>query len=127
MAGAIKRFEDIQAWQEARALVRLVYEVTAGDRFARDYGLKDQIQRAAISIMANIAEGFERETDREFVQFLVYARGSVGELKSHLYVALDLGYLSEERFQELHEKAVQVAKLLTGFIQYLKTNRLTTG
>jgi len=92
MAG-IKRFEDIKAWQKARALVRDIYEVTSKGNFAKDYSLKDQIRRASISVMRNIAEGFSRQTDREFIQFLHVAKGSTSEVRSQLYVALDLKYI----------------------------------
>ncbi|HYE64076.1 MAG TPA: four helix bundle protein, partial [Pyrinomonadaceae bacterium] len=88
-----KRFEDIQAWQKARDVTRMIYEITAEGRFARDYGLRDQVQRASVSIMANIAEGFGRHSDKEFANFLNMAHGSVSEVQSHLYVALDLEYI----------------------------------
>jgi four helix bundle protein len=87
------RFEDILAWQKAREVTRRIYEITASDRFARDYGLRNQLQRASVSIMANIAEGFGRHSDKEFANFLNMAHGSASETQSHLYVALDLGYI----------------------------------
>ncbi len=102
-----KRFEDIQAWQKARRVTRKIYETTAMDRFARDFGLRDQIQRASISIMANIAEGFGRHTDKNFANFLSMAHASVSEVQSHLYVALDLSYISEELFSEVYGLLVE--------------------
>jgi four helix bundle protein len=87
----IEKFEDIIAWQKARVLTKEIYTSTRVGLFAKDYGLKDQIQRASVSTMANIAEGFERGGDREFMQYLSTSKGSCGEVKSHLYVALDQG------------------------------------
>lgn len=87
----IERFEDIEAWKKARELTKRIYEITDRGNLARDFGLKDQIKRSSISIMSNIAEGFERDGDNEFRQFLSIAKGSVGELKAQLYVALDAG------------------------------------
>ena len=117
----IERFEDIQAWQVARELTGMVYEATKGEAFRRDYGLKDQVRRASVSAMSNIAEGFERGSHREFVRFLFYAKGSAGEVRSQLVVALDLGYITEDRFRALDDKAVHVSSLLGKFIVYLKT------
>ncbi len=93
----IERFEDIQAWQKARVLVKDIYSVTKSGNFARDFGLRDQIRRAAVSIMLNIAEGFARKTRREFCQFLVIAHGSVAEVQAALYVAMDQEYLVESK------------------------------
>jgi four helix bundle protein len=102
----IERFEDIKAWQEARVLVKMVYAVVDSDRhFGSDYKFREQIQGAAVSIMSNIAEGFSRRTTKEFVQFLFIAKGSVAEVQSQLYVALDQGYISEEKFDELHRRS----------------------
>ena len=91
----VNRFEDLEAWKIAREIVRAVYGVSQNERFARDYGLKDQIRRSSVSIMSNIAEGFERDGDREFANFLSIAKGSAGETRSLLYVALDQNYISE--------------------------------
>jgi four helix bundle protein len=96
------RLEEIQVWQKARQLTRRIYEITANGNFAKDYGLRNQIQRASVSIMANIAEGFGRRSDKEFANFLNMAHGSVSEVQSHLYVALDLNYVTEPSFAELH-------------------------
>ena len=115
----IERFEDIKAWQAARELVSAVYRVSGRGKFEKDFGLRDQIQRASVSVMANIAEGFERSSDREFHRFLYIAKGSAGEVRSHLFVALDLGYISAEEFSDLRTKSEEVAKSLSGFITYL--------
>jgi len=116
----IERFEDIKAWQQARSLVKEVYQATGEAKFAKDFSLKDQIRRAAVSIVSNIAEGFSRQTDKEFVQFLHIAKGSTSEVQSQLYVALDLDYVNSEEFKRLYDEADQVARLISGFIKYLK-------
>lgn len=118
---AIARFEDIEAWKAARELSQAIYRVTARPRFSKDFGLRDQIQRAAVSIMANIAEGFDGRSNQEFIQFLGYAFRSATEVQSHLYVALDQGYINEEQFDEMYQRAVRVKKLINGFIRYLKS------
>ena len=116
----IERFEDIKAWQQARSLVKEVYQATGEGKFAKDFSLKDQSRRAAVSIISNIAEGFSRQTDKEFVQFLHIAKGSTSEVKSQLYVALDLRYISQEGFDNLYKQADEVGRLIFGFIRYLK-------
>jgi four helix bundle protein len=121
---AIKKFEDIESWKKARKLTREIYKATATGEFFRDFGLKDQIRRASVSILSNIAEGFERGGDKEFCQFLGIAKGSCGEVRAQLYVALDQGYLSQEIFDSLSTKAVEVSELLSGFIRYLKGSPL---
>jgi four helix bundle protein len=108
------RFEDLIAWQKARALTRSVYDVTRGIGFARDPGLAGQMRRAAVSVMANIAEGFERNRTAEFHQFLSTAKASCGELRSHLYVALDAGYIAPESFEQLLEQAEEVSRVVGG-------------
>ena len=110
----IERFEDLQAWKKARALTRSIYETTKHGTFGQDYGLSRQIQRASVSIMSNIAEGFERRTPSEFCQFLTIAKASCAELRSQLYVALDVGYLSQDMFDELSEQADEVARIISG-------------
>ena len=115
----IKRFEDILAWQKARELTRLVYRVTGEGAFARDYALRDQIRRAAISVQSNIAEGYAREGDREFRYLLGVAKGSVAEVQSQLYVALDAELIQRETFDEAYELAAEVGRLVGGFIGYL--------
>lgn len=107
-----QRFEDLIAWQKARELTRLIYEATRKESFSRDFGLAGQIQRAAVSIMSNIAEGFERGSYKEFRQFLVVARASCAEVRSQLYVALDSGYLTKDEFERLMNLAQEVGRLL---------------
>ena len=116
----IEKFEDIEAWKKGRELAKDIYTVTGKGDFARDYGLKDQIRRAAVSVISNIAEGFSRQTDKEFVQFLHIAKGSTSEVQSQLYLALDLDYINREEFERLYDEADQVARLISGFIKYLK-------
>ncbi len=113
MAG-IGRFEDIVAWQKARALTKEIYLVTASGGFAKDFGLRDQIRRASVSVMANIAEGFERAGRAEFHQFLVVAKASCAEVRSHLYVALDAGYITEDLFRGLSDMTEEVGKIIGG-------------
>jgi four helix bundle protein len=120
----IERFEEITAWQKARQLTRTIYLATRNGKFARDFPLRDQIRRAAVSVMANIAEGFERDGDREFVQFLSTAKGSCGEVRSHLYVAEDEGYFSPDACASAMELATDVSRLLSGFIRYLQESDL---
>jgi four helix bundle protein len=110
----VERFEDLYAWQKARLLTLMIYRVTGDGNFARDTSLGRQIQRAAVSIMSNIAEGFERGNRAEFYQFLNIAKSSCAELRSQLYVALDVGHLGKEKFDELMELAEEVARILGG-------------
>jgi four helix bundle protein len=114
MRAKIERFEDLIAWQKARFLTAEVYKVTGQDRFARDYSLKDQIRRAAVSVMSNIAEGFERARPAEFHQFLSVAKASCAELRSQLYIAFDAKYLRDEDFNMLMSKAVEVGQIIGG-------------
>jgi len=116
----IERFEDIEACKAARKLAAGVYAVSNDTDLAKDFGLKDQLRRAAASVMANIAEGFDSRSDQEFVRFLSYAYRSASELQSHLYITLDQGYLDEVQFGQLYADTVGVKKLLNGFIRYLK-------
>jgi four helix bundle protein len=117
---SIERFEDLQAWQKARALVREVYRACAGGRLGKDFGLRDQICRAAVSSMSNIAEGFARNSDRSFSHFLDIARGSVIEVQSLLYVAIDVGYIDKIEFDRLYRMADETASLIGGFTSYLR-------
>ncbi len=109
-----ERFEDLIAWQKARVLVKEVYLATREPRFARDFALANQIQRAAVSILSNIAEGFERAHPREFHQALAVARASCAEVRAQLYVALDVGYLTGERFDSLMNAATEVGRIIGG-------------
>ena len=111
----IKRFEDIQAWQEARKLVKMIYSLTGEGAFSKDFGLRDQIQRASVSVMANIAEGFDCESSVEFARFLGFARRSAVEVQSLLYAALDVGYIDETLFRENYEQAQKTKALVGGF------------
>lgn len=106
MAG-ISRFEDLIAWQKSRVLTRMIYETTRQEPFVRDFGLSGQIQKAAVSIMSNIAEGFERGSNGDFLRFLAIAKASCAEVRSQLYVALDIGYISQEKFNELCVRRVK--------------------
>ena len=115
-----ERFEDIEAWQKTRELVKTVYGVTSDGAFARDFGLRDQIRRAVVSVLSNIAEGFERGGDKEFSQFLAVAKGSCGEVRAQLYVALDQRYINDEQFDTLSGNAVQISRLLAGLMTYLR-------
>jgi four helix bundle protein len=115
----IKRFEDIQSWKEARELTRRIFEITSKGAFARAYGLRNQIERSATSIMANIAEGFGRRTDREFINFLGIANGSTLEVMSHLYVALDANYIDQQTFDILYKQCRETSRMIGGFIKYL--------
>ena len=110
----VDKFEDLIAWQKARELTKRIYEVTRQGDFAKDFGLKDQIQRAAVSMMSNIAEGFERGGRAEFHQFLSTAKASCAEVRSQLYVALDVGYIAQSGFDQLQSLAEEVAKILGG-------------
>jgi four helix bundle protein len=120
----IEKFEDIVAWQRARELTRGVYAQTKLGGFAKDFGLKDQIQRASVSIMGNVAEGFDRGGDKEFIQFLSMSKGSCGEVKSHLYVALDQQYVTPAQFKDLYNLADEVGRFLSGFMGYLRQSDL---
>ncbi|MFH0934826.1 MAG: four helix bundle protein [Pseudomonadota bacterium] len=117
---SVSRFEDLIAWQKARILASSIYKLTAASGFAKDFGLKDQIQRAAVSVVSNIAEGFERGGAAEFHQFLVIAKASCAELRAQLYVALDVGYIDQSAFKETLEQAEEVARLVGGLRASLK-------
>jgi four helix bundle protein len=119
----ITRFEDIDSWREGRILSNLIYQSTGKGKFRLDFGLRDQICRAVVSVTSNIAEGFEAQTNSEFICFLTFARRSCSEVKSQLYVALDNEYISEIQFVQMYDKATEVSKLINGFIRYLKTDR----
>ena len=110
----VQRFEDLIAWQKARHLTRKVYEFTRRDGWKMDFGLSSQIQRASVSIMSNIAEGFERKRHAEFHQFLSVAKASCAELRSQLYVALDVGYISLPEFEGLLAQAEEVGRIIGG-------------
>jgi len=116
----IVQFEEIDAWKKARVLTREIYQVTSSGAFARDFGLREQIRRASVSSMSNIAEGFERGRNKEFVQFLSNAKGSTGEVRSQLYVALDVGFINQNKFGDLYSQAEETSRLIAGFMRYLQ-------
>ncbi len=112
--GRIEQFEDLIAWQKARELTQEICRITRKGEFAKDYGLSNQIQRAAVFVMSNIAEGFERNNPGDFQRFLIIAKASCGEVRSQLYVALDTGYIDSAEFETLSEKAREVSKIISG-------------
>ncbi len=114
MSQRAQRFEDVIAWQKARALTREVYEATQHRAFAKDYGLTSQMQHASVSIMANIAEGFERGKPREYLHFLSIAKASCAEVRSHLYVALDTGHIDQPTFTHLSDCATEIGRIIAG-------------
>lgn len=115
-----KSFEDIECWQKARVLNKSVYSVTQHGTFSKDFDLIRQIRRASVSISSNIAEGFERNTDKEFVYFLYVAKASAGEVRSQLYLANDLNYINDNDFLQLKKAVVEISKMISGLIKYLK-------
>jgi four helix bundle protein len=116
-----KRFEEMPVWQDARKLTTLIYTWTQREKFARDFGLRDQIQRSAVSIMSNIAEGYERATRKDFLLFISYAKGSVGEVRSQLYIGFDLKYIDEQQFKNGYDLCVSISTQLSKFSQHLKS------
>jgi len=117
--GKFNSFEEINSWQKARALNKRIYLITEGESFRKDFDLARQIRRCSVSVSSNIAEGFERHTDKEFIHFLYIAKGSAGEVRSQLYLALDLNYISQEVFEDLISDITEISRLLSGFIKYL--------
>jgi four helix bundle protein len=115
----ITRFEEIEAWQTARELTRLVYQLTGRGQFARDFVLSSQMQRAAVSIMSNIAEGFESRTRSLFIDFLGRAKASAGELRAQMYVAVDCGYINQQEFSQLFELGDKCIRQISHFNQYI--------
>ncbi len=116
----IENFIDIDSWKEARKLVNTIYKATSKQEFSKDFGLKDQIQRASVSIMSNIAEGFDSSSNKMFINFLTCSYRSASEVESLLYVASDLNYINFENFNELIYSVKKIKKLIGGFIKYLK-------
>ena len=123
----VKRFEDLVCWQEARQLTSAICSLCGGRPLAQDFGLANQVRRAAISIMANIAEGFSRQGDREFIQFLFIAKSSASEVQSHLYVALDQAYMRTEEFDTLYAQAERIQKQISNLIKYLRSGTQKQG
>jgi four helix bundle protein len=120
---SIQRFEELIAWQKARALARSIYQATKTEALSKDYGLSGQMQRAATSVMSNIAEGFERGTQAEFRRFVIIAKGSCAELRSQLYLAEDIGYLKDDRAKALSAQAQELARILGGLLASLNHTR----
>ncbi len=121
--GTIRRFEDILAWQKGRHMTNLVYQATRNEAFSRDFALRDQIRRASISIILNIAEGFGRRTDRDFAHFLAQAHGSVAEVQSALYIALDQKYVDRTTFEQIYDVAEECSRLIQAFGKYLGNSK----
>lgn len=116
----VERFEDLKVWQQGMLLCKEIYTITNYELFAKDFGLKDQIRRSAISIPSNISEGFERDAQKQFLYFLTIAKGSCGELRTQLHLAFELGYIAEGERDILKDHCIQTSKQLSGFISYLK-------
>lgn len=119
----INRFEDLECWQQARILVKIVYKVVKKRDFSKDYKLRDQIVGAGISIMNNIAEGFDSQSNNEFIRFLKISRRSISEVQNCLYVAIDQDYITDNEFKEAYEQAVRTRKITDGMLRYLRTKR----
>ncbi len=116
----IKNFEDIDVWKVSRKLVNAIYELTRKSGLNKDFALKDQLQRSAVSCMSNVAEGFDSDTKQQFIQMLGYTRRSASEVQSVLYVALDRSYIDKKDFDDAYQQAMLVRKLANGFIRYLR-------
>jgi four helix bundle protein len=121
-----RRFEEIEVWQLSRALVKSTFTLTCQEKIRKNFSLADQLQRAALSVMNNISEGFERQSDKEFAYFLKIAKGSAGEVRSMLYVLLDMEFIGIECFNKLYTDTVAISKSLSGFINYLKNKLKST-
>jgi len=120
----IARFEDIEAWKKGRELRRAIYNCSRNGAFGKDFGLRDQIRRSAVSVTSNIAEGFERGGNKEFIQFLANSKGSCGELRDQLYAALDEQYIAAVQFETLCNQAVEISRLISGLMSYLKQSEM---
>ena len=121
---AVRYFEDLEVWKETRRLTKEIYAVTQDANFSKDFGLRDQIQRAVVSIMSNISEGFERGGNQEFTQFLYIAKASCGEVRSQLYVALDQRYITQDQFNELFKSLRRLSVMISHLVDYLKNSRM---
>ena len=121
----IERFEELEIWKEARELCQLIRDITSEKRLNQDYKFRDQIRGSSGSIMDNIAEGFERDGKKEFIQFLNVAKGSCGETRSQCYRALDYGYIDQEQFNMIHERTIQISKKTSTLIKYLKSTEIS--
>lgn len=121
---SIQKFEDLKVWQKAREVNLEIYKLSNKGSFSKDFGLRDQIRRASVSILSNIAEGFERNGNKEFNQFLSIAKASAAEVRAQLYVAKDLEYISNDEFTEVVDGLIEVSKMLSGLMSYLKTTEI---
>ncbi len=121
--GKLEKFEDLIAWQKARELTKQIYAITNEGIFSKDFGLRDQIRRASVSVMSNLAEGFERGGRGEFHQFVVIAKGSCAEVRSQLYVALDVGYITQEKFDQIDNLALEVSRIIGGLRASIQKQR----
>jgi four helix bundle protein len=119
----ILKFEDIVAWQKALELSDLIYSYSNNDKFSKDFGLKDQMRRASVSVVSNIAEGFEREGNNQFIYFLLIAKASAGELRAQLYISRNQNYISQNEFDSINNKVIEVSKIISGFISYLRLQK----
>ena len=119
----IGRFEDLNIYKDSRLLTKKIYEVTKTQRFSKDFSLVNQIRRSAGSIMLNVAEGFERKGDKEFSQFLFIAKGSCGEIRAQLDIALDQSYMEKEVYRSLREDCEKISKMISNLIKYLRTTK----
>jgi len=120
----INKFEDLDIWKESISLVKEIYHITSEGQFNKDFSFKDQIRRAIISISSNIAEGFERNNNNELIRFLIISKGSIGEARSQFFIALEIGYISQEKFNDLNKKLKNLSKKIGGFINYLKQKKI---
>ena len=119
----ILKFEDIIAWQKALELSDIIYSHSNKEKFSKDFGLRDQMRRASISVVSNIAEGFEREGNNQFIYFLLVSKASAGELRAQLYIARNQNYISMNEFEIINQKVIEVSKTISGFISYLRTQK----
>ena len=121
---SIQKFEDLVLWQKSKDFTIKIYKLTELEKFAKDYGLKEQIRRASVSIPSNIAEGFDRKGNKEFIQFLQISLGSLAEVKTQLIIAFELDYINNENLEMLNQEIIEIQKLLKGLITYLKNSQL---
>ncbi len=119
----ILRFEDLEIWKMSLRITKEIYDLSAKREFSKDYGLRDQIRRAIISVSSNIVEGFEKNNNNEFIRFLKIAKGSTGEVRNQLYIALTVGYISKEEFEEMNQELLELAAQIGKFIAYLEKKR----
>ena len=118
----IKSFEELNSWKESRKFNHFLYKITSNQYFSKDFDLRRQLRRASISVSSNIAEGFERNTDKEFIYFLYISKGSAGEVRSQLYLAYDLEYIDKNEFKKLQKQITDISKMISGLIKYLENS-----